>query len=138
MTINSRNKGATFERDLAKELFLLTGIKFERNLEQVRTVDNSDLTPSDPAWPFAIEAKRYKAGNGCKPEWKAQASRSAAKIGKFPCVVFKFDRLDIRVAVPFAAIAAALDSNPSTPDEWAEITLDGLAYLAREIMAWRA
>ena len=137
MTINSRTKGASFERDLAKELFLLTGITFERNLEQVRTVDHSDLTPDNPAFPFAIEAKRYASGNGCKPEWIAQATRSAAKIGKFPCVVFKFDRLPIRVAVPFAAIAAAFDTETKS-DEWAHISLEGFAYLAREIMAWRA
>lgn len=131
---NSRNKGAAFERAIAAQLFGLTGVTFQRNLEQVRTVDHSDLTPDDPAFPFALECKRYASGTGCKPAWRAQSARAAALIGKHPCVIYKYDRLDTRVSVPFSAIAAAMGGD-ANPDEWAEITIEGLAYLAAEIMA---
>ena len=131
MTINSRNKGSTFERAIARELELLLGIRFERNLEQVRAVDHSDLTPSDPAFPFSLELKRYASGTGCKAEWKAQSQRAAAKTGKIACVIYKFDRQDVWVAVPMAAFGHDCA-------EWAETTMDGLAYLAREIMAGKA
>lgn len=126
---NSRNKGAAFERTIAAELFLLTGISFKRDLEQTREAEHSDLIPSDPAWPFALEVKRYASGNGCRPAWREQACKAAEAGNRIPCVIFKYDRLPIRVAVPFAAFG----DHAST--EWAEITLEGLAYLAREIMA---
>lgn len=131
MTINSRTKGATFERAIAKELELLTGIKFQRNLEQSRTVDHCDLLADDADWPFSLELKRYASGTGCKPEWRAQAERAATKSGKIPAVVYQFDRRAIRVAVPFIALGHDRDA-------WAEINLDDLAYFAREIMAGKA
>ena len=118
---------------IARELEFLTGIAFKRNLKQTQVSDECDLVPSDPDWPFACEIKFYGSGNGCKREWKEQASRAAAKIGKIPCAIYKYNRQPIRVAVPLNAIHPTLPS-----DEWAEITLPGLAYLAREIMAAQA
>ena len=132
---HSRNKGATFERDIAAELFALTGVSFKRNLEQSREADHGDLVPSDPDFPFSLELKRYHAGISCLAAWKAQSSRSAEACGKLPAVVFKFDRQPIRVAVPFSAICAPFTAHSGAEDEWAEITLQGLAYIAAEIMA---
>lgn len=128
---NSRNKGASFERQVALELNLMTGVRFQRDLEQTRAADHGDLTADDPAWPFLIECKRYASGHGCKLEWQAQAGKAAAAQGKLPAVVFKFDRLPIRVSVPFIVFGHDRAA-------WAEINLDDLAYLAREIMADRA
>lgn len=131
---NSRNKGSAFERDIAARLFGLTGVSFKRDLEQYRATDHGDLIPDDPAWPFVLECKRYAAGNGCKAAWRAQAVKAAASVNRFPCVIYKYDRRDIVVSVPFSAFAATLNGDAS-PDKWAEIDLEGLAYLAGEIMA---
>jgi Holliday junction resolvase len=128
---NSRNKGSSFERDIARELELLTGVSFKRDLEQVRASEHGDLIASDPAFPFLIECKRYASGNGCKPAWQEQATRAAAKNGKLPVVIYKFDRLPIRVAVPMQALGHDYAG-------WAEIDLPALAYLASELMAARA
>ncbi|MFA9231837.1 MAG: hypothetical protein ACEQSU_14000 [Microgenomates group bacterium] len=129
MTINSRDKGANFEREIARELELLTGIQFRRNLEQARAVDHCDLITDDPAWPISCELKRYAAGTGCKPAWREQATRAAAKTGKVPAVIWKYNRQPIRCTVPFTALGFGRD------DEWFECSLPGLAYLAREWMA---
>jgi hypothetical protein len=129
MIINSRNKGAQFERSIALELELLTGIRFSRNLEQSRAVDHCDLIPSDPDWPYSLELKAYAAGTGCKPAWRDQATRAAAKTGKIPAVVYKYNRQPVRVCLPFKALGHDL------PGEWFECSLDGLAFLAREAMA---
>jgi len=128
---NSRNKGSTFERDIARELELLTGVSFKRDIEQYRAADHGDLIPSDAAWPFVIECKRYAKGNACLPAWKEQAAKAAEAEGRIPAVVFKFDRLPIRVAVPMAALGHEYAG-------WAEIDLPALAYLAGEIMAGKA
>ena len=135
--VNSRNKGATFERQIATQLFGLTGVTFKRDLEQYRAADHGDLLPDDQAWPFVIECKKYATGTGCKPVWRAQATAAANATGRFPAVVYKFDRRDTWVSVPVSAIAAAFDGQ-SNCDQWAEITLEGLAYLAAEIMARNA
>ena len=137
---NSRNKGSAFERAIAKELHDLTGISFKREIDQYRAADLGDLVPSDPAWPFVVECKAYKEGNGCKDAWKEQATKAATSANRLPCVVYKYNRKPVRVAVTFEALACAFGAPNclTRPDEWAEITLDGLAYLAREIMAWRA
>jgi hypothetical protein len=135
--INSRAKGAAFERQIAARLEGLTGIRFQRNLEQVRAVDHCDLIADDPAWPFSLELKRYASGTGCKPEWRAQAERAAAKTGRIPVVIYQFDRRAVFVSVPLAAIGRALGQEWTEPG-WAEINLEGLAYMAGELMAERA
>lgn len=137
MSVNSRNKGSAFERQIAKELFLLTGVGFKRDLEQYRAADHGDLIPDDPAWPFVVECKRYARGTGCRDAWKAQAQKAAVAVGKMPAVVFRFDRQDTRVTVPWAALSKCYGP-PVGPDDWIEISLDGLAFLAREIMAAQA
>lgn len=134
---DSRRKGAGFERDIAKRLYVLTGMSFARNIEQVRTADECDLICDDADWPFSLELKRY--AKGCDPlnAWVEQTEKAAAKSGKLPCLVFKFDMKPIKCYVPLSAMGAAFGG--SWPDdEWATITLDGLAFLAREIMAARA
>lgn len=128
--VNGRNKGSTFEREIAQELFLLTGIAFKRDLEQYRAADRGDLIPDDQAWPFLIECKRYAAGKQCLPAWKDQASKAAKAAGRVPVVVYKFDRAPIRCAVPLSALCPKMPA-----DQWAEITLRGLAFLAAEKMA---
>ena len=55
-------------------------------------------------------------------------------MGRFPCVIYKFNHQDIVVSVPFAAMAAGLGGQWHDAF-WAEISLEGLAYLAAEIMA---
>ncbi len=134
MSAMSRNKGATYERDVARELHGLTGIAFKRNLEQVREDAHGDLVTDEAAWPFTIECKR-KAVKSSLPAWRAQASAAARKAGKLAVVVYRFDREPTRVSVPFEAIGAAFGGGPGDCDLWAETTLEGLAYLAREIMA---
>jgi len=136
MGAKSRNKGAAFEREVAAELFQLTGISFSRNLEQVRTADHGDLIADDPAWPFLIECKRMARGHACLPSWQSQASKAAILTGQHPAVVYRFDRRPIRVSVTMRAIVECTTRKAwSSRDEWVEISLDGLAYLAREGMA---
>ena len=138
MTINSRNKGATFERDIARELELLTGVSFKRNLEQSRAVDHCDLIPDDPAFPFSLELKRYAAGTGCKAAWKEQSARAACNAGKTPAVIFKFDRQDVRVAIPLCSVMGSDGWWFGREGPWVEMPLDAFACVASEIMAAQA
>lgn len=126
----SRNKGAAYERQVARELFDLTGIKFARNLRQYQASGDDDLRADCEDWPFAIECKRYASATVCRPGWKDQAVSAAQRLGKLPCVVWRGDRMATRVSVPLCALCAAMPS-----DQWADLSLEGFALLAREIMA---
>lgn len=130
MSAHSRTKGAAFERSVAKDLFLLTGITFRRNLTQYQQCERDDLTPDNPAWPFSCELKRRATGINCLAAWKAQAEAAARKVGKHPAVIFRFDRQATRCAIPLSAICPAWPA-----DEWAEVTLQGFCAIAREMMA---
>jgi len=101
--INSRNKGAQFERDIAKilnEFFIEEGIDYQtkRNLDQYQQKDQCDLEMPY----FAIECKFYKEGDLLRPAWWDQVCK--ASNGKIPALIYKFNRKPIRVCVPLSAI----------------------------------
>ena len=132
--VNGRNKGSAFERSVAKLLEAELGIAFKRDLEQYRAGDHGDLIADDPDFPFVIECKRYAQGTGCRPNWWAQASAAANAVGKLPCVIYKYDRREIRCVVSFTALYAAFGSECKSEHQ-AELSLEAFCWLAREIMA---
>lgn len=134
---NSRNKGATFERELAKELFLQLGITFKRDLRQYQESDHGDLLPDDDAFPFTIEVKHYAEGNACKDAWKTQVIKAADKTGKYPVVIYKFNRKPIRCHVWFGALAEAFGGEARC-GLCADLDLVAFCEIAREIMAKRS
>lgn len=136
MGANSRNKGATFERDIAIALELELGIRFKRNLEQSREAHHADLIPDDPDFPFVIECKRY-AGGSFQAAWWTQVSKAATEAGKIPCVIYKFDRRDIQVAVDWRAFAAMIGV-ALNDDGLIHMNLASFCFVAREIMAGKA
>ena len=133
MTINSRNKGASFEREIAQMLEAELGFQFKRDLRQYQAADYGDLV-TDDHFPFLIECKRYAAGTGMKQAWWDQASRAAAKTEQWPCVIYKYDRQDIRCVVPLEAVVHEITcATPS--DHRVELTFAGFCYVARELLA---
>jgi hypothetical protein len=128
--VNGRNKGAAFEREIANEVFLHLGVKLKRDLEQYRAGDHGDLIADDRDWPWTIECKRYASGTGCKPAWWEQARKAAAATNLHPVVVYKYDRLPIRVVMRASVMA------PMMPKHYLiEMGLDTFYYVTREIMA---
>lgn len=134
---NSRQKGASFERTVAKELFAQTGITFKRDLRQYQESDHGDLTADSAEWPFMIECKAYASGADCRPAWIAQAFTAAKQTGQHPTVIYKFNNKPIRARIWMDAIAEA-HGGTAVCSEWMETDLQGLAYIARGIMARRA
>jgi len=131
--VNARNKGAKWERDLAKILFLELGVNFTRNLEQYRAADGGDLIPDDENFPFSKEAKHYATGRGCKKEWWAQSEKAAIAANKIPCVIYKYDRYPPRAVVSLEAIAKMYGSQDDG-NHLVELSIEGFCYLCRELM----
>ena len=120
---NSRQKGAAFEREVAKLLLLELGISFKRDLRQYQTSGHADLTPDDPAFPFELELKRYASGPISGPDaWWQQVCTAAARTHKRPALIYKYDRQPIRVVVEMQGIRC-------------NISFEDFCYLARETMA---
>ena len=101
--INSRTKGASFERDIAKRLnsfFKEKGIDFKakRNLEQYQEKDLGDLNIPN----HIIECKRYASGNWYKEDWWQQVCASCGN--DIPVLIWKYNHQPIRVCIPLWAI----------------------------------
>ena len=133
---NSRNKGLRFELQVAHLIDDELGIKLYRDLEQTRTADHGDLISSDPSWPFVIECKRYAKGylpKDGKDSWWKQVCTASNLVRKIPILVYKFDRLPIRVRVPISFVQLLKGEH-----DWryyTDMDFPTFCYLAREQLA---
>ena len=105
MSVNSRTKGANFEREignlLVENLQLQNPVK--RILEQTRTKELPDLTLGR----WCIECKRYGDGSEPHPEWWAQVLQSSRQAESIPALVYKFNRKPIKVRI----LASVINNN---------------------------
>ena len=125
MPINSRTKGATFERDVAKilnEFFESEGIDYvcKRNLDQYQSKDLCDINIPH----HAVECKFYKEGDWYQQVWWDQVCK--ATDGRIPVLIFKYNRKPIRVCVPLYAINPEWDEDNDKVtvmpiEEWLEV-----------------
>lgn len=128
--VNGRNKGAAWEREVAKMLLDELGISFKRDLEQYRAGEHGDLIPDDDAFPFTLELKRYKDGPiGGQTAWWAQTCAAASREKKWPALLYKYDRKPMRCVVPLSIFNGHEDS-----DAVVETDFETFCYLAREMM----
>ena len=98
---NGRNKGASFEREVANYLKLHLSLQdIKRDIEQYRTADRGDIIGIKN---YTIECKRYKrpqSSNGFfRREWWEQVVKAADKANNKPVLIFKFDHQPIRCAL---------------------------------------
>ena len=111
MTINSRQKGAAFERHICKllnDLLVAKGHEgsVKRNLEQYQTKGMADLYFKN----FAIECKRYKERSDDWPMagwWKQTVEAAGDKY--IPILIFKYDRRETHAVVPLGIFNPALE-----------------------------
>ena len=80
----ARNRGASYEREVAADVFDLLGVKIKRNLQQYQEAEHGDLELGT----FLIECKRRR--RIAVYEWMEQADK-ACKQGQTPVVVFRAD-----------------------------------------------
>ena len=136
----AKNRGSSFELEIAKVLFDELGIQFQRNLEQVRTAGLGDLITSEPDFPFSLELKRRRSGVMIPAgAWMQSVEASDIDRGIYPAVIYRYDHRKPRCVVPFSAIAEMETGlRTKTIHEKADISLPRFCKLVREIMAWRA
>mgnify|MGYP003127436165 FL=1 len=128
--VNSRHKGATFERDICKNLQLDLNIKgfVKRDIEQYRTADRGDILIEDDSFPYLIECKRYKAGNTYSDAWWQQVERAAENMKKEPVLVYKFDRQPVTVVMRLEHLM----KDGALHEEKVRMDWEAFCYIARE------
>ena len=133
-------RGKSFEHDMCRQLFDELGIHFKRNLEQTRTAGLGDLISEDEAFPFMVECKRRRSGNGIPVgAWSQAVVASDIEAGVHPCVIYRYDHRKPRVVVSFSAIVESeTGKRTENQTDKADISLPRFCKLVREIMAWRA
>ena len=113
MGINSRTKGANFEREIGNLLVEQLGLTqpVKRILEQTRTKELPDLKFGR----WCLECKRY--GNGSEPsqDWWDQVLAATGE-GEFPALIYKFNRRPIKVRMLAGTLIPELDSSSITID----------------------
>jgi len=119
MSKMARNKGANFERKVISELRLIMGDMvipqdLRRNLSQFQEVDLADIELE----PFSIECKNYAKGNWYQKDWLEQCNRAAAKSNMIPVLIWKYDRLPIRVTMPIYAVNSEWAVGQSDQYSW--------------------
>ena len=124
---NSRNKGASFEREIANELTTKLELKHQlkRILEQTREKHLPDLMIGR----WYLECKRY--GSGAEPleAWWQQVLDATKEKG-IPALVYKFDRRPIKVRVPIGSINP--DLHIDSPFN-ADLLWDDFIFLLKEL-----
>ena len=143
MPINSRTKGASYERKVVgilNEFFLQNNfdVTCKRNLDQYQTAGQSDINI-----PFhSVECKHYKEGNWLKPEWWRQVCDSADNEGTIPVLIFKFNRVPTRVAIPLHAVNPEWDVDNqkmaiTSMDDWLNVIKSNWSiYKQKEKDGW--
>ena len=114
MSINSRNKGAAFERQIANALIEDLNLQnpVKRILEQTRTKELPDLMLGT----WCIECKAYGAGAEPRPDWWDQVLASSSGQGLKPALVYKFNNRPIKVRVLANSINKEIKNNLVTVD----------------------
>jgi len=98
--VNARNKGRRGEREVIDEIKELLGIELEVNYAQTFG-GGHDLISPNGYMPYAIEVKRRKAITQSDiKNWWDQTVRQANKVDLLPCLWFRQDRADWKVAIP--------------------------------------
>jgi|TARA_R110002020_G_scaffold13250_9_gene47795 hypothetical protein len=129
--INSRNKGASFERHIASLLnvfFINHDIDFKckRNLEQYQEKNLGDLTIPN----HTIECKRYSSGNWYKEEWWEQTVNSCKEDKTIPVLIWKYNRQPIRVCIPMHVLTKNKKNFSKTVvltfEDWLDILVSNL------------
>tara|TARA_B100000768_G_scaffold164731_1_gene166839 strand:- start:4579 stop:5004 length:426 start_codon:yes stop_codon:yes gene_type:complete len=114
LPVNSRAKGANFEREignlLVQDLNLINPVK--RILEQTRTKELPDLRLGR----WCIECKRYGDGGEPPKEWWEQVLRSCSAESLMPALIYKFNRRPIKVRLLASSINPAIQNKLITVD----------------------
>lgn len=124
---NSRNKGASFEREIGN--LLSSDLDLKKNIRRILEQTREKHLPDLMLGRWFIECKRYGAGSEPLEAWWQQVLEASKEKG-IPALVYKFNRRPIKVRVPLGAINPSLNINPRYT---ADLLWDEFIYLLKSL-----
>tara|TARA_B100001175_G_scaffold104841_1_gene89064 strand:+ start:755 stop:1180 length:426 start_codon:yes stop_codon:yes gene_type:complete len=114
MPVNSRAKGANFEREIGNLLVQDLGLNnpVKRILEQTRTKELPDLMMGR----WCIECKRYGDGSEPSDNWWNQVLAASRNANQIPALVYKFNRKPLKVRILASCINTQIQNKDITVD----------------------
>ena len=100
MAVNGRNKGAGFERKIAKSLTEWSGKTFDRVFRSGGGAAKGDIAPAYHSWPFVAELKNRESwghhelfnNKGNIWKWWSKVCEEAEDAAKYPLLIIKRNR----------------------------------------------
>ncbi len=122
----SRNKGAAFEREVARMIHDHLGIDVRRNLTQYQEKGHGDLVGWDGV---LIECKRHASATRSQVDaWWQETLQEAEQAQACPVLIYKADRQPVRV------VLRASDLMETITTAWAvEMDFAAFCEAAREV-----
>ena len=114
MPVNSRAKGANFEREIGNLLVQDLGLNnpVKRILGQTRTKELPDLMMGR----WCIECKRYGDGSEPSDNWWNQVLAASRNANQIPALVYKFNRKPLKVRILASCINTQIQNKDITVD----------------------
>lgn len=121
MTINGREKGARFERDMSKAFSDWTGCVWDRTFQSGGGKQKGDIAPVNGASSICVELKRREAwsldqlltSKGDIWEWWGKLKKEAREGRQHPVLVVKKNKLDALVVMQGALYSKLFNTDPS-------------------------
>lgn len=111
-SINGRTKGASFERNIAKQLTTWSGQPFDRVFRSGGGIAKGDIAPAYGSWPFVAELKNRESwnhsdlwkGKGATWKWWDKVQEEANNANKHPMLILKKNRHDSLVCITLQSL----------------------------------
>lgn len=127
----SRDKGATYEREVCRAIFDHLGVEVKRNLSQYQESGLGDIVLGD----WLIECKRHKTAKPSEIKAWWRETWEQAKDEHIPALWYRPDFGPSRVVVPLFALQRDSASVWSPDYEWtATISPEAFFFIVREGM----
>lgn len=131
----SRDKGATYEREVCRAIFDHLGVEVKRNLSQYQESGLGDIVLGD----WLIECKRHKTAKPSeRKSWWWETREQAATAGLIPCLWYRPDFEPSRVVIPMSEVTRCdcISADSFHDDyEWtATISPEAFFFIVREGM----
>ena len=122
---DSRNKGASFERQICKLIKQNLNYDAKRNLDQYQSKGMADIII--PGW--SIECKAYLKGTTFKRAWWEQAKESAATLNLTPVLIYKYNNCPIKCVISLDVLSRNFNAGH---DLVCEVDIETWFYIVRE------
>ena len=114
MPVNSRAKGANFEREIGNLLVKDLGLK--NPVKRILALTSTKELPDLMLGRWCIDRKRYRDGSEPSADWWNQVLIASRNDNQIPALVYKFNRKPLKVRILASSINTEIENQDITVD----------------------